>query len=510
MEEQIFTKPLFTFEMANNHQGSIRHGKAIINTLAEIVRPYIDKFSFAVKFQYRDLDNFIRPDYRGRTDIKNVKRFEETRLTEGEFLELKQAVKDAGMYTMCTPFDEVSAELVKSHGYDIIKVASCSIGDWPLLEAVARTKLPVIASTAGSTLDNIDKVVSFFKHRHIPLALMHCVAEYPTIAEHLEMNQIDLFRKRYPQVTVGFSTHEDPDNMEPIIAAVAKGARIFERHVGIPTAEITLNKYSSTPAQIEAWLKKAQSAFGMCGITDERYHSSDKEKNDLLALQRGVFAKVPVKAGELLNTSNVFFAFPCEQGQLLAGNMSKYAQITAKQDFSPGMVIPLATVDIENEWQKIHDIVKDVMKILKKGNIMLPRDSSCELSHHYGLDKFRQIGVTIIDCVNREYCKKMLVILPGQDHPLHSHTRKEETFIVLHGEMEVQYGEETRTVRKGESMTVERGIKHKFTSKDGCVFEEISTTHYQNDSFYDAAASFVSPRKTKIYITQEMLDNMQD
>lgn len=510
MMDEKFTKPLFTFEMANNHQGSVEHGKAIISALSKIIEPYREMFSFAVKFQYRDLDTFIRPDYVNRTDVKNVRRFKETRLTLDEFKELKEAVSDAGMFTMCTPFDEVSAKRVAEHGYDFIKVASCSIGDWPLLEAVAETTLPVIASTAGSTLENLDNVVGFFKHRHIPLALMHCVAEYPTVPAHLEMNQIDLLKKRYPDVTVGFSTHEEPDNMEPILVAVAKGAGIFERHVGLPTETITLNAYSSTPEEIGTWLSKAKTAFEMCGVSDKRYESSEKEKADLAALQRGVFAKYAVKAGEVLTRENVYYAFPCEEGQLLAGDMSKYAHITVKNDVAADGVVGLADVSTENNRNKVSGIVQDVMKILKKGNILVPADSSCEISHHYGFDKFREIGVTIIDCVNREYCKKLLVILPGQDHPVHSHQKKEETFTVLYGEMDVVCDGAKKHVHKGETITVERGVKHKFSSDIGCVFEEISTTHYKNDSFYDEEAHFVCPRKTKIFLTQEMIDNLQD
>ncbi|SFB12037.1 N-acetylneuraminate synthase family protein [Selenomonas ruminantium] len=512
MTNEKFVKPLFTFEMANNHQGSVAHGMAIISALEKIIEPYRQLFSFAVKFQYRDLDTFIRPDYVNRMDVKNVKRFRETRLTMEEFKKLKEAVSDAGMFTMCTPFDEVSAERVAEHGYDFIKVASCSIGDWPLLEAVAKTKLPVIASTAGSLLENIDNVVRFFKHRRISLALMHCVAEYPTVSSHLEMNQIDLLKKRYPDVTVGFSTHEEPENMEPILVAAAKGARIFERHVGLPTDTITLNKYSSTPEEISRWLAKAKTALEMCGVSDKRYESSDKEKTDLAALQRGVFAKCSIKTGDELTRDNVYYAFPCEVGQLLAGNMSKYAQITAKADIAADGVISMADVNMENKRDKVSGIVQDVMKILKKGNILVPADSSCEISHHYGLDKYREIGVTIIDCVNREYCKKILVVLPNQDHPFHSHRKKEETFTVLYGEMDVVCDGVHRQVHKGESMTVERGVKHKFSSKAGCVFEEISTTHYKNDSFYDEKEKkhFASPRKTKIFLTQDMVDELQD
>ena len=54
-------------------------------------------------------------------------------------------------------------------------------------------------------------------------------------------------------------------------------------------------------------------------------------------------------------------------------------------------------------------------------------------------------------------------------------------------------------------MTVERGDKHSFSSKEGCIFEEISTTHYLNDSYYELEQQFVNPRKTKIHFTKEMM-----
>ena len=73
---------------------------------------------------------------------------------------------------------------------EIIKVASCSFNDWPLLEKIANTNKPVIASTAGATEKEIDSVVTFFKNRKKDFALMHCVAEYPTPQKNLNFNRL--------------------------------------------------------------------------------------------------------------------------------------------------------------------------------------------------------------------------------------------------------------------------------------------------------------------------------
>ena len=140
--------------------------------------------------------------------------------------------------------------------------------------------------------------------------------------------------------------------------------------------------------------------------------------------------------------------------------------------------------------------------------MVVPAGSSFEISHHYGIDSFEEIGVTIIDCINREYCKKILVVLPGQSHPVHYHVKKEETFVVLHGTLEITLDGVSRTLHKGDLMTVERNVRHSFSSPEGCVFEEISSTHYLNDSFYDDTDNFIRPRKTKVHYTKDIIDTI--
>ena len=94
-------------------------------------------FQFAIKFQYRDLDTFIHPEYKGNHDYKFVKRFEETRLAENEFITLGSIARSHGFILACTPFDEISVDKIVKHNFDIIKIASCSFTDWSLLEKIA-------------------------------------------------------------------------------------------------------------------------------------------------------------------------------------------------------------------------------------------------------------------------------------------------------------------------------------------------------------------------------------
>ena len=75
-------------------------------------------------------------------------------------------------------------------------------------------------------------------------------------------------------------------------------------------------------------------------------------------------------------------------------------------------------------------------------------------------------------------------MLPNQKHPAHFHRRKEETFQVLDGSLDVFLDGKHKFLKAGETCLIQPGVWHAFSSKHGCVFEEISTTHYDDDSFY--------------------------
>jgi len=96
------------------------------------------------------------------------------------------------------------------------------------------------------------------------------------------------------------------------------------------------------------------------------------------------------------------------------------------------------------------------------------------------------VGAVIIECINREYCKKLVVQLPHQQHPSHYHARKEETFQVLYGVLFSKIDGHVREMHPGDTVLVQPGVWHSFWTEDtGVIFEEVSTTHYNDDSFYE-------------------------
>lgn len=306
---------LFVFELANNHWGKPERGLRIVREFGRVAR--FHNVRAAIKLQFRDVDRFIHRDFRNRDDVRYIKKTRDTQMSREDYLLLVEEVRRNGCIRMATPFDEKSVDFCIEADIDIIKLASSDINDWVLIEKIATTKKPVIASSGGSSLKDMDDLVTFFSRRNIPLALNHCVSIYPSEDHELEMNQIDFLRSRYPEVTIGFSTHEYHDWSFSMAIAYAKGARTFERHIDIAEEGYTVSPYCSTPDQVDTWLRAFARAKEMCGGSgSQRRRIPDKERDYLDALVRGVYATRDLPAGHALKNEDVYLAIPLQKGQL--------------------------------------------------------------------------------------------------------------------------------------------------------------------------------------------------
>jgi N-acetylneuraminate synthase len=319
---------LFVLELANNHWGDLQRGLKIVRDFGAVVRYHNARA--AIKLQFRDVDSFVHKDFRERQDIRYIKKTIETQLTRDELAELVEAVRRQNCVRMATPFDERSVDLCVELGIEIIKIASSDITDWVLLERIAKTRKPVIVSTGGASVRDMDAMVTFFTNRQIPLALNHCVSIYPSEDAELELNQIDFLRHRYPDITIGFSTHEYGDWSSSIMMAYAKGARTFERHIDIKTPDRPFTPYCSTPEQVSEWFKAFAKAKEMCGgSATERRKLPDREVMYLDALVRGVYAKRDLPAGHVLTEDDIYLAVPLQKGQLSCRELIEGEVLTA-------------------------------------------------------------------------------------------------------------------------------------------------------------------------------------
>lgn len=317
-DKEIFNN-LFVLELANNHWGRLDRGLKIIQQHSKIVQS--NNIKAAIKLQFRDVDEFIHPDYKGSSELRYIKKTEDTKLSKDEFSILVREIKALSCIPMATPFDEASVDLCVMFDMPIIKLASSDVNDWVLIEKIASTQRPVIASSGGATQKDLDDLVTYFEKLDIPLALNHCVSLYPSEDAELELDQIDYLKNRYPKHVVGLSTHEYHDWQSSMFISYGKGARTWERHIDINYESIPVSSYCSLPEQCDIWFKAYKKAKDMCGGgSDARRNISRKETEYLDALVRGAYARVDLDPGYEFSKEkferDFYLAIPLLKGQL--------------------------------------------------------------------------------------------------------------------------------------------------------------------------------------------------
>lgn len=354
IDKDIFEE-LFVLEMANNHLGSLERGLKIVAEFAQVVR--FNNVRATIKLQFRDVDSFIHRDFVDRKDLRYVKKTLETRLSDEDLATLVRAIRQAGFTATATPFDERSVDLCVELGIPIIKLASSDLNDWVLIEKIAKTKKPVVVSTGGSSLKDVDDIVTFFANRNIPLGINHCVSLYPTEDSELELNQIDFLCDRYPENTIGFSTHEYSNWSNSMLIAYAKGARMFERHIDIQTEGVKVSPYCSLPHQVDEWFRAFHKAKEMCGAPGTQKRIPPKKEVEYLdALVRGVYAKANLPEGHCLMDDDVYLAIPLQKGQLSCRELMRGEMLLKRVQKDA----PIKIDDIESPYSQIPSLKKTI------------------------------------------------------------------------------------------------------------------------------------------------------
>jgi quercetin dioxygenase-like cupin family protein len=213
-----------------------------------------------------------------------------------------------------------------------------------------------------------------------------------------------------------------------------------------------------------------------------------------------VYVKRKVKKGEGLKREDVFFAMPVQEGQMHSGQFRVGMPADRDYEVNAPVANVLTNVDATDE-QLVYQIMLQVRGMLARAHVHINEDAEIEISHHYGLRRFREFGAVIVTCINKEYAKKLVIQLPRQKHPYHFHKKKDETFQLLDGDLEIVKNGEKTTMQPGDTFWVQPDSWHKFHTLGGAIVEEVSTTHYNNDSFYEDPEIAGMPReqrKTKV------------
>jgi len=143
-----------------------------------------------------------------------------------------------------------------------------------------------------------------------------------------------------------------------------------------------------------------------------------------------------------------------------------------------------ANTSVRSTEDWVTSIVSRAQNVLFDSGYPVSRVAQLEISHHYGVDRFFESGACMITEINRDYCKKVIILFAGQCLPEHFHRVKEESFVLLYGDAKVLIDGKPQELVPGHAVPIFPGKKHSISTKNGCVIEEISTKHYTDDSFY--------------------------
>jgi len=212
-------------EVGNNHNGSFERAIELIDNAASIGAD-------CVKFQMRQLKNLYRTkslnkegeDLSAEYVLDLLNKFE---LTSEQHKKLFEYSKERGIQYLCTPWDEVSVDILCDFGVDGFKVASADFTNILLLEKIISTKKPFIVSTGMTTEEEIQYIVEYLKSKKAKFGILHCNSTYPAPLHDINLNYLDKLKKLHK--IVGYSGHERGISVS--LAATAKGARIIERHI---------------------------------------------------------------------------------------------------------------------------------------------------------------------------------------------------------------------------------------------------------------------------------------
>jgi N-acetylneuraminate synthase/sialic acid synthase len=294
-------------EVGHNHQGDVEKCKAIFAAAA-------DAGADAVKLQKRDNRTlFTHEMYASVYNSENAyaptygSHREKLEFNATQYVELKHYAESLGLLFFSTAFDEASAEFLEELRMPAYKIASGDLVNIPLLRKVARYGKPMIVSTGGATMDDVRRAYDAIVPLNRNLCIMQCTSGYPAPHEELNLKVIETYRRTFPDIVVGFSSHDAGIAM-PLVGYML-GARVFEKHFTLNRSwkgtDQAFSLETSGLKRVVRDLERARIALG-----DGRKRPYESEIEPLNKMVKRVVAAGNLKAGSRLRPSDLAFRIP--------------------------------------------------------------------------------------------------------------------------------------------------------------------------------------------------------
>jgi sialic acid synthase len=215
-------------EVGHNHQGDVEQAKRLIDAAKECgvnavkLQKRDNRALYTREFYEQPYDNELSF---GRTYGEHREALE---LGAQEYRELLRHAREAGITLFATAFDFESADLLAELGVPAFKFASGDLKNTPLQRHVAAFGKPMLLSTGGGTMEDVERAVDTILPLNDRLCVLQCTAAYPASVEDLNLGVIATMRERFPDLVIGLSDHQNGIAMA--VVAYMLGARVIEKH----------------------------------------------------------------------------------------------------------------------------------------------------------------------------------------------------------------------------------------------------------------------------------------
>jgi sialic acid synthase len=294
-------------EIGHNHQGKIE-------TAMEMFRVAKECGADAVKLQKRDNRSlFTKAGYTRSYDNPNS--YGETYGEHREFLEFGQDeykelidyTKEIGVTLFATAFDFNSADFLANLDMPIYKLASGDLKNIPLLTHIAEIQKPMIISTGGGTMEDVNRAYDAVMPINQQLCILQCTAGYPAEFDELNLNVITTFRERFPNTTIGLSSHDNGISMS--VAAYMLGARVVEKHFTLNhTMKGTDHAFSLEPTGFRKLVRDLQRTRVAMGDGVKRVYES--EVKPITNMGKKMVAARDLPAGHMIQREDIAIKSP--------------------------------------------------------------------------------------------------------------------------------------------------------------------------------------------------------
>ncbi len=222
-------KPYIIAEAGVNHEGDMALAKRLVYEAKE-------GGADAIKFQTYKAETLASknsPAYWDKTKEPTESQYKlfkkHDKFWKNEFEKLKQYCDEVNIDFLSTPFDIESAKFLNDL-MDIFKISSSDITNKPFIEYICNFNKPIILSVGSSYMYEIEEAVQWIEKYDLPLALLHCILNYPTLDENANLGMIKGLKQKFPEKLIGYSDHTLPGNMKNLEIAALLGAVIIEKH----------------------------------------------------------------------------------------------------------------------------------------------------------------------------------------------------------------------------------------------------------------------------------------